>query len=194
MTKPDAPGPAGTAAPADGEPSLQDRFAPHNACFGCGPQNEKGLRLKSHLAADGSLVATFHPEPHHEAFPGVLNGGIIGALLDCHSNWTAAYALMLARGETTPPCTVTAEFHVKLRHPTPTDVPVALVARAVRLSGGSRGPRGAVTATVTATATAPPLPDRCTVDAELSSGGKVTATCHGLFVAVSEGHPAYHRW
>jgi len=156
MTKPDAPSRgasaptraeagAETGAPAagEGEPSLQDRFAPHNACFGCGPQNEKGLRLKSHAAADGSLIATFHPEPHHEAFPGVLNGGIIGALLDCHSNWMAAYALMLARGEATPPCTVTAEFHVKLRHPTPTDVPVALVARAVQLSGGSRGPRAA---------------------------------------------------
>jgi hypothetical protein len=38
-------------------------------------------------------VAEFRPELHHEAFPGVLNGGIIGALLDCHSNWTAAWAL-----------------------------------------------------------------------------------------------------
>jgi acyl-coenzyme A thioesterase PaaI-like protein len=154
--------------------SLQARYAPHNACFGCGPSNPKGLQLQSYVGADG-VVATFRPEPHHEAFPGVLNGGIIGALLDCHSNWTAAHALMLARGEATPPCTVTAEFHVKLRHPTPTDVPVALMARSVQVSGG-------------------PLPDRCTVDAELSSGGKVTATCRGIFVAVNEGHPAYHRW
>jgi acyl-coenzyme A thioesterase PaaI-like protein len=172
------------------EPSLQDRFAPHNACFGCGPQNTKGLRLKSYVAPDGSLIATFRPEPHHEAFPGVLNGGIIGALLDCHSNWAAAHALMLARGEATPPCTVTAEFHVKLRHPTPSEVPVALVARAVLLSGGSGGSRNRAEDGAEGAA----LPDRCTVDAELSSGGKVTATCHGLFVAVSEGHPAYHRW
>jgi hypothetical protein len=34
------------------------------------------------------------PEAHHEAFPGMLNGGIAGALLDCHSNWTAAHHLM----------------------------------------------------------------------------------------------------
>ena len=27
------------------KPSLQDRFAPANRCFGCGPANEKGLRL-----------------------------------------------------------------------------------------------------------------------------------------------------
>jgi acyl-coenzyme A thioesterase PaaI-like protein len=165
--------------PAGTELSLQDRYAPANACFGCGPQNPKGLRLKSHVTADG-VVATFQPEPHHEAFPGVLNGGIIGALLDCHSNWTAAYALMQARGEATPPCTVTAEFHVKLRHPTPTDVPVTLVARPVHISGG--------------TAASAASKDRCTVDAELSCGGKVMATCHGIFVAVNEGHPAYHRW
>jgi hypothetical protein len=74
---------------------------------------------------------------------------------------------------------VTAEFHVKLRHPTPTDVPVSLLARPVHVSGGTTG--GA-------------SPDRCTVDAELSCGGKITATCHGVFVAVNEGHPAYHRW
>ncbi len=46
------------------------------------------------------MVCDFTPEPHHQAFPGMLNGGIIGALLDCHSNWTAAYHLMKARGPT----------------------------------------------------------------------------------------------
>src|SRR6185295_18367430 len=73
--------------------SLQDRYAPRNACFGCGPANEKGLRLKSRVE-DGEVVADWTPEKHHEAFPGVLNGGIIGALLDCHGNWAATYHLM----------------------------------------------------------------------------------------------------
>jgi hypothetical protein len=36
--------------------------------------------------------------------------------------------------------------------------------------------------------------DRATVEATLEAGGKVTATCRGLFVAVKEGHPAFHRW
>ena len=26
------------------------------------------------------------------------------------------------------------------------------------------------------------------------AGGKITATCKGVFVAVKEGHPAFHRW
>lgn len=36
--------------------------------------------------------------------------------------------------------------------------------------------------------------DHAVIEAELSSGAKLTATCCGVFVAVCEGHPAYHRW
>ena len=36
--------------------------------------------------------------------------------------------------------------------------------------------------------------DRATVEATLTAGGEVTATCRGTFVAVKPGHPAYHRW
>jgi acyl-coenzyme A thioesterase PaaI-like protein len=150
--------------------SLQDLHAPQNRCFGCGPANEKGLRLKSRPEGE-ELVANWQPEPHHEAFTGMLNGGIIGALLDCHSNWTAAWHLMRQAQASSPPCTVTAEFHVKLKKPTPSATPVRLRAHVV-LSG----------------------PDRATVEATLESGGQVTATCRGVFVAVKEGHPAYHRW
>jgi hypothetical protein len=31
------------------------------------------------------------------------------------------------------------------------------------------------------------------VEAELEAGGKVTARCTGTFVAVKEGHPAFHQ-
>jgi acyl-coenzyme A thioesterase PaaI-like protein len=150
--------------------SLQDRYAPNNKCFGCGPANPKGLRIKSRVEGD-VVVADWTPEPHHEAFPGMLNGGIIGALLDCHSNWTAAWHLMNAQKLDFPPSTVTAEFHVKLKRPTPSKGPVRLRARVVESEG-----------------------DRAVVEAELEADGKVTSTCRGVFVAVREGHPAFHRW
>jgi acyl-coenzyme A thioesterase PaaI-like protein len=152
------------------EPSLQDLYAPAGRCFGCGPANVKGLRIKSRLEGE-TLAASWRPEPHHEAFEGMLNGGIIGTLLDCHSNWAAAHHLMAKAGQTTPPCTVTAEFHVKLLRPTPTAGAVRLEARVVESSM-----------------------DRATVEATLTAGGKVTATCRGVFVAVKEGHPAFGRW
>lgn len=153
-----------------GMKSLQETFAPNNECFGCGPANAKGLRIRSFAEGD-ELVCTWQPEPHHLAFAGMLNGGICGALLDCHSNWAAAIHLMKAAGLEAPPCTVTAEFAVKLKRPTPLDAPVELRAKVVASEK-----------------------DRATVEATLTSKGKVTATCRGLFVAVEEGHPAYHRW
>ena len=84
----------------DTAPSLQERYAPQGRCFGCGPANPDGLHIRSFPSAEdpATVVAEWTPEPRYEAFEGVLNGGIIGALLDCHSNWTATYHLMGARG------------------------------------------------------------------------------------------------
>ena len=151
-------------------PSLQETYAPEGVCFGCGPANRRGLRIESRVEGE-SVVATWTPEKHHEAFAGVLSGGIIGTLLDCHSNWTAAWALMRAAGADHPPCTVTAEYHVVLKRPTPAGGPVTLTARAVEVKG-----------------------DRAIVEATLQADGVVGATCRGTFVAVRPGHPAYHRW
>ena len=116
---------------------VQERYAPHNACFGCGPANPRGLRLRSFPApeADGSLVAEWRAEAHHEAFEGILNGGIVGALLDCHSNWAAACFFMQRDELQQPPCTVTAEFHVKMQAPTPSDRPLELIATPVCTGG-----------------------------------------------------------
>ncbi|HUG52902.1 MAG TPA: PaaI family thioesterase [Vicinamibacteria bacterium] len=150
--------------------SLQETYSPAGICFGCGPANPSGLHVRSFVEGD-LVVADWTPEGHHEAFPGMLNGGIIGALLDCHSNWAAAYHLMRRTGASTPPCTVTAEYAVKLSRPTPSGAPVRLTARVVDSTA-----------------------DRAVVEATLLSGGKPCATCRGTFVAVKPGHPAYHRW
>jgi len=153
-----------------GEQSLQDCYAPETRCFGCGPANPLGLRIKSFVRG-GDVVCEWTPSPHHEAFAGVLNGGIIGTLFDCHCNWTAAHHLMVASGLGAPPCTVTAEYRVVLRRPTPSTGRLTVRARVVE--GGT---------------------DRAVVEGSLEAGGSVTATARGVFVAVREGHPAFHRW
>src|ERR1041384_797171 len=150
--------------------SLQEQYAPANACWGCGPANPHGLRIRSFVRGE-EVVAEWKPEPRYEAFPGVLNGGIIGTLLDCHCNWTAAWHLMQKAGAGHAPCTVTAEYAIKLLRPTPTTAPVYLSAKIVESTG-----------------------NRATVEGTLTGGGKVCATCRGIFVAVEEGHPAFHRW
>lgn len=150
--------------------SLQERYGPHTICFGCGPANEQGLRIRSFPDGD-EVVVEWQPRSRHQAFENVLNGGIIGTLFDCHSNWTAALHLMRTRGTDKPPTTVTADFHVRLLKPTPTEGPVTIRARVVDSTD-----------------------DRATVEAEMTAGGRVTATCRATFVAVGPGHPAYGRW
>jgi acyl-coenzyme A thioesterase PaaI-like protein len=152
------------------EQALQDRYAPQGICFGCGPANQKGLRIKSYAEGD-EVVATFQAEKHHEAFEGIISGGIIGTLLDCHSNWTATHHMMVHGDHETPPCTVTADMSLEFRRPAPSADPVVLRARTVSAEG-----------------------DRAVVESTLEAGGKVCATFRGTFVAVKEGHPAYHRW
>jgi acyl-coenzyme A thioesterase PaaI-like protein len=152
------------------ELSLQERYAPESVCYGCGPANPSGFHIRSFPDGD-VVVAEWQPLPDHHAFDSVLNGGVIGTLLDCHSNWTAAHHLMGRRGTDKPPTTVTADFHIRLLKPTPTDGPVSLRAWVVESSD-----------------------DRATVESTIEVGRVVTATCRATFVAVKPGHPAYDRW
>lgn len=152
------------------EGCLQELFSPRGCCFGCGPANPSGLHLRSFVQGT-EVIARWQPAEKYQAFPGMLNGGIIGTLLDCHSNWTAAWHLQSQGRLEQPPCTVTADYATKLLRPTPLDSPLELVARVVESAA-----------------------DRAVIEAVLTAAGKPRATCRGTFVAVAPGHPAYHQW
>ena len=150
--------------------AVQDRYAPSSICFGCGPGNTDGLCIKSFRDGEGLRMA-FKPREHHQAFPGVINGGIIGALLDCHGNWTAAIASLDRLGLEQPLGTVTAQYEGKLRRPTPFGPELEVRSRVLSLED-----------------------DRAEVIIELQADEETCATGRGLFVAMKEGHPAWHRW
>jgi acyl-coenzyme A thioesterase PaaI-like protein len=152
------------------ERSLQEVYAPNGRCFGCGPANPRGLRIRSRVV-DDLVVADWKPEPYYEAFEGYVNGGIIGVLFDCHSNWAATYSLMKRNGLSTPPGTVTAEYCVTHHSPTPSNSSLHLVSKVIELTE-----------------------KKAVVETTLEVAGKVTASFKGTFVAVKEGHPAYGRW
>ena len=150
--------------------SLQQQFAKKSICFGCGPSNPNGLQLES-FVEDDKVIAQFEPKTHHYAFPNVLNGGIIGTILDCHCNWAAAWFLMQAHQSNEPPCTVTAEYTIKLKQTTTMKSPISLEARLVSLKN-----------------------QKAYIYGELRQDNVITASCDGLFIAVKPDHPAYYRW
>jgi acyl-coenzyme A thioesterase PaaI-like protein len=112
----------------------------HNHCWGCGPNNEHGLKIKSYWSDDGEeSVCRWMAEPYQCAgSPEVLNGGVIAALVDCHAVCTAtadAYRLAGREIGTEPSLGfVTASINVVYRRPTPVGEPVTVWARVVERS------------------------------------------------------------
>jgi acyl-coenzyme A thioesterase PaaI-like protein len=112
--------------------AFQDQI-PDNLCYGCGPSNRDGLRIKSYWEGDES-ICIYQPERHHSAGPPqFLNGGIIATLIDCHSLCTAiANAYRIEKrpiGSDPHIWCVTANLNVSYLRPTPLDLPVTLRAR-----------------------------------------------------------------
>jgi acyl-coenzyme A thioesterase PaaI-like protein len=123
---------------ADGSdgPSIQQLLLPELSCFGCGPANEKGLRLRSFPVGD-SVTATFLPWPEHDNGLGFLNGGIIATVLDCHSAAAVMWAAHLngwAALSGAPLPYVTAGLDVRFLRPSPLAEPVDLIALVAQAS------------------------------------------------------------
>ncbi len=51
-------------------------------CFGCGKENEAGLRLEFEILEDGRLETRFAPREIHGGWEGVFHGGLMATLLD----------------------------------------------------------------------------------------------------------------
>ena len=69
------------------ERALQDILKVH--CYGCGALNERGLQIKSFWVGE-EVVCAWQPKPHHIGHPGILYGGMIASVVDCHCIWAAS--------------------------------------------------------------------------------------------------------
>ena len=117
--------------------AFQDSI-PNNHCFGCGPHNSNGLRIKSYWSERDQSICRFQPSSQHSAGPEeYLNGGIIATLIDCHCICTAiakAYQLEareIGTGELI--WCVTGQLTVRYKHPAKLDTEVELRAKVIEV-------------------------------------------------------------
>lgn len=113
---------------------LQDLANPEGICYGCGSAHPSGLHIKSQWDDDGiHVVSTHTPAAEFTGWPGLVYGGLIAMLIDCHSNWTAMAYHYRAEGrapESLPKIEcVTGQMNITYRKPTPMGVPLTLKAR-----------------------------------------------------------------
>lgn len=67
-------------------------YMPNNICFGCGNNTKDGLHIKSYWQ-DEIAECIWTPKTIHQGWRGIMNGGIIATVIDCHAMGTSmAYA------------------------------------------------------------------------------------------------------
>lgn len=156
--------------PRQGIKSLQELAAPDFCCYCCGPAHPTGLRIKSFWGADGVHVVTRHtPREEFVGFPGLVYGGLLAMLVDCHCGWTAMAHHYKHEGrepDTQPrvDC-VTANLNINYRKATPMGVELLIKGRL----------EGDVTR-------------KSRVICEIWAGDLLTVTAETLFVRVNAGH------
>lgn len=89
--------------------ALNEELLRGNTCFGCGPDNPDGLRIRVFRDDNNPsrLVGRFFPRPTAIGFPHIVHGGLQFTALDCMAGWVM---LVLRRAGQHVPLTVSAQM------------------------------------------------------------------------------------
>jgi uncharacterized protein (TIGR00369 family) len=95
-------------------------------CFGCGPQNKTGLKLKFFVDDEQQIVCRVRVPRRFEGPPGHVHGGIIATLLDeAMSKSNRQFGIVA----------MTRQMEVEYLKPVPLGVPLLLTARRTTVTG-----------------------------------------------------------
>jgi acyl-coenzyme A thioesterase PaaI-like protein len=135
-------------------------------CYGCGQLNNNGLQIKSYWD-NNETICRFTPDDVHIAFPGVVYGGLIASLIDCHCVGSAAAAMYRYENrdmESLPPIRcVTASLKVDFLAPTPLGVELELRGSIIEVTG-----------------------KKAVIDCKVSAGETICATGHVVAVKMPD--------
>lgn len=96
-------------------------------CFICGLENPVGLHLHIYETEPGVVETTYTAPEHFQGYPGVLHGGIVGAIIDEISGRSH-----MGSDPQNPRFMFTAKLEVKYRRNVPVGKPLKIIGRAGR--------------------------------------------------------------
>ena len=69
--------------------ALNEELLKGNTCFGCGPDNPDGLRIRIFRDPNNAsrLVGSYRPRATQGGFPQIVHGGLQFVALDCMAAW-----------------------------------------------------------------------------------------------------------
>ena len=94
-------------------------------CFICGMENPVGLHLHIYETEPGMVETTYMAPDHFQGYPGVLHGGIVGAIIDEISG-----RALMGSDPLNPRFMFTAKLEVKYRKNVPIGRPLKIVGKA----------------------------------------------------------------
>ncbi len=111
-------------------------YMPGNVCFGCGRDNHFGLKISSYWEGD-EAVCIWNSEEKYQGWRGLMNGGILATLIDCHTMGAALAAAYKVENRALDSQPVyryaTGTMTVKYLKPTPNDKPIELRAKILEI-------------------------------------------------------------
>ena len=103
---------------------------PDDRCFGCGHQNEHGLKLRFRVTENREVEAEYTAPEAFCGAPGVVHGGIQAALLD------EVLGIAAHVGDPAEDVDIaTVDFRIRFRRPTPANAPLMVRGRLMRVEG-----------------------------------------------------------
>ena len=117
--------------------ALNEELLKGNNCFGCGPENPDGLRIRIFRdAANASrLVGTYRPRETQIGFPQIVHGGLQFTALDCMAGW--AVFVLRQPGRMMP---LTKSAATRFLKPATVGAELALSVEVVREAASPRDP------------------------------------------------------
>jgi uncharacterized protein (TIGR00369 family) len=97
-------------------------------CFICGRNNPVGLYMSFYDNGDNEVCSEYTVADSYNSYPGIVHGGIVASMLD----EVVGRVAMIGDHHH---FMMTAKLEVKYRQPVPTETPLKIIGRIVRLRG-----------------------------------------------------------
>lgn len=97
-------------------------------CFVCGRKNPSGLYMQFYDNGNDEVYSDYTVASRYQSYPGIVHGGVIAAMLD-------EVVGRVAMIEDHHHFMMSVRLEVKYRHPVPTETPLKILGRIVRLHG-----------------------------------------------------------
>ncbi len=118
--------------------SIQD-YMIGNVCFGCGKENHDGLQIDSYWKENDEIVCVWHSQTKYQGWKGILNGGILASLIDCHCMGAAMAAVYKSENRNLDSEPVyryaTGTLSIRYMRPTPNNKAIELRAKVLEIKG-----------------------------------------------------------